>query len=213
MLESPRVAPTLPRPISEEDARMVISTPLERNDAWVQSRDHALFTVLYGAGLRISEALSLTKADIERLHHEDAFMIRGKGKKERVVPILTFVKERLFEYLDALPFALNPEDPIFRGVKGDALNPSIAQKTMRVIRYSLGLPESTTPHSLRHSFATHLLKSGADLRSIQELLGHASLASTQKYTDIDESNLLRMYEKNTSAQIRHHNTYEFKRNR
>lgn len=193
MLESPKIPHTLPRPVSEEDAKNIITSLSPHGDAWVSLRDQALFTLLYGVGLRISEALSLTAKDVQTLSEQDCLNIRGKGKKERQVPVLTVVRDALFTYLKDLPFVIDDDEPIFRGVRGDPLHPSIAQKTMRQIRYSLGLPNSTTPHSLRHSYATHLLQAGADLRSIQELLGHESLSTTQKYTELDEQSLLKVF--------------------
>lgn len=195
MLESPKIPHTLPRPVSKEDAKSIITSLSINAEAWVSLRDQALFTLLYGAGLRISEALSLTGRDIQSLLDQDHLNIQGKGKKERQVPILKIVQDAIFSYLHELPFAIDEDEPIFRGVRGDPLHPSIAQKTMRHIRYSLGLPDSTTPHSLRHSYATHLLQAGADLRSIQELLGHESLSTTQKYTELDEEALLKVFKK------------------
>lgn len=195
MLESPKIPHTLPRPVSEEDAKSIITSLSPHGDVWVSLRDQALFTLLYGAGLRISEALSITGRDLRVLSDQDHLNIRGKGKKERQVPVLKIVQDTLHAYLQDMPFVIDDDEPIFRGVRGDPLHPSIAQKTMRHIRYSLGLPNSTTPHSLRHSYATHLLREGADLRAIQELLGHESLSTTQKYTELDEEALLQVFKK------------------
>lgn len=193
VLDSPRAPTTLPRPVSTEDAITITKSISSHPEVWVTLRDQALFTLLYGAGLRISEALSLTGHDMVHLEQNNALVIQGKGKKERLVPILESVKQKLLIYKKALPFALDLDEPFFRGVQGNVLNASIAQKAMRDIRYRLGLPDSVTPHSLRHSYATHLLQAGADLRSIQELLGHTSLSTTQKYTEADEEHLINVH--------------------
>jgi len=193
VLDSPRAPATLPRPVSTKDAFAITQSIASHSETWVTLRDQALFTLLYGAGLRISEALNLTGHDLMRIEQNNAVIIKGKGKKERLVPILESVQQKLIAYQKSHPFALNLDEPIFRGVQGNILNASMAQKAMRTIRYHLGLPDSVTPHSLRHSYATHLLQSGADLRSIQELLGHASLSTTQKYTETDEDHLIAVH--------------------
>ena len=159
-------------------------------EPWVGVRDVALFTLLYGCGLRISEALSLTRADTPE---SDVLIVMGKGSKERMVPVLPAVRQAIDAYIEACPLRFGPEAPLFRGVRGGPLNPAVAQRQMRVVRGWLGLSDSATPHALRHSFATHLLAGGGDLRSIQELLGHASLSSTQRYTEVEDSHLLAEY--------------------
>ena len=151
-----------------------------------------ILTLLYGCGLRISEALSLTKGELPL---GDSLRVVGKGSKTRIVPVLPVVREALGAYAAALPFALSPEDQVFRAKRGGPLSPRHAQLTMQHLRSRLGLPDSATPHALRHSFATHLLGAGADLRSIQELLGHASLSTTQRYADVDAAALLGAYAK------------------
>ena len=153
-------------------------------------RDIALFTLLYGCGLRISEALGMTRADAPE---GDVLTVIGKGSKERMVPVLPAVRQAIDAYVAACPLRLAPDAPLFRGVRGGPLNPAVAQRQMRVVRGWLGLPETATPHALRHSFATHLLAGGGDLRSIQELLGHASLSTTQRYTEVEDSHLLAEY--------------------
>ena len=190
---SARVKPALPRPLTEVKAMAVAELKGNSNEVpWVQARDMALFTLLYGCGLRISEALSLS---ISQIPDGDHMIITGKRNKQRMVPILPIVRERITDYVKLRPFAQKPEAPLFIGVRGDQLHPTVAQKQMRGMRYKLGLPDTATPHSLRHSFATHLLMAGGDLRTIQELLGHSSLASTQRYTEIDTTSLQKVYAK------------------
>ncbi len=181
IVRSPKLPKSLPKPLSERDA----ATLLEASETdWIGLRDRALFTLLYGAGLRISEALSLGRADLG-----DATLLRitGKGNKQRVVPLLPAIGGAVSAYLAACPYA---SSHLFVGAKGEALNPGVAQRAMRGLRHQLQLPESATPHALRHSFATHLLTGGADLRAIQELLGHASLSTTQRYTEVESSRLM-----------------------
>jgi integrase/recombinase XerC len=184
-VRSPKLPKTLPRPLSETDAAALLH---EAEDAtashWVGLRDRALFTLLYGAGLRISEALSLKRAD---LAGGTMLRITGKGNKQRAVPLLAEVKAAIDAYQDACPFA---STYLFVGEKGDVLNPGVAQRAMRNLRRQLQLPDTATPHALRHSFATHLLAGGADLRAIQELLGHASLSTTQRYTEVEATRLM-----------------------
>ncbi|MXV36922.1 MULTISPECIES: tyrosine recombinase XerC [unclassified Saccharibacter] len=194
LLRSPRLKPRVPRPLNPEDARKapgdiadIVSSP------HVALRDEALFTLLYGAGLRISEALSLNVRDLDQLH-DGLMTIMGKGQKERVVPILPIVQRKLEAWRAAHP-APHPQAPLFCGVRGGRLNPAIAQRTMRQWRQMEGLPDTATPHALRHAFATHLMQNGADLRVIQELLGHASLSSTQIYTLADEHRLMDVWKK------------------
>jgi len=192
VLTLPKSQRRLPRPVSEIDAQDIVA--LAKNvveENWVGLRDEALFTLLYGAGLRISEALGLTHADLTGRDH---ITVTGKGNKQRAVPLLPVVREALDKYLKICPHPAGDKDPIFVGVRGEVLNPAIAQRHLRVLRRQLGLPDSVTPHALRHSFATHLLASGADLRSLQELLGHASLSTTQLYTKVDAGQLAKAYQ-------------------
>ncbi len=187
-VRSPKIPRKLPRPLEEVQAfRLLEQLP---TDDWVGQRDKALFTLLYGCGLRIDEALSLNIADLPR----DGFLrVRGKGNKERQVPVLKQVTQTVEDYIAARPFAATPDSPVFIGERGKRLNQGIAQKSMRDLRLLLNLPETATPHALRHSFATHLLQNGANLREIQDLLGHASLSTTQRYTDINADELLKVY--------------------
>ena len=190
-LKLPKVSRRLPRPVSVSEAEDIVA--LAKNvprEGWVGMRDEALFTLLYGAGLRISEALSLTHADLVQ---KDRITVIGKGNKQRSVPMLPIVREALDRYLAARPFTAKNDKPIFVGTRGEKLNPAIAQRHLRTLRRQLGLPDSVTPHALRHSFATHLLADGADLRSLQELLGHSSLSTTQLYTKIDPQQLAETY--------------------
>ncbi len=191
-LRSPKIQASLPRPLNQESAMEVAELKTgEATLPWVQARDSALFSLLYGCGLRISEALSLQIGDMGG----ENIMITGKGKKQRIVPMLPILHERVAAYLKIRPFAHGPESPLFVGVRGDRLHPTVAQKQMRRLRIQMGLPDTATPHSLRHSFATHLLVDGADLRTIQELLGHSSLSTTQLYTEVDTSALQKVYAK------------------
>lgn len=188
---APKLPARLPRPVSPDDAREVLDTmALQSTVDWICARDVAVVTLLYGCGLRISEALSLTGADLplgEALH------ITGKGSKDRIVPVIPPVRAAVDAYAKACPFDLSAQDALFRGARGGALGPRQIQKVTQIVRLQLGLPASATPHALRHSFATHLLSAGGDLRAIQELLGHASLATTQGYTAVDQAHLLRVY--------------------
>jgi integrase/recombinase XerC len=160
---------------------------------WTRARDAAVMLLLYGAGLRISEALSLRAKDAPT-GQRDTLRITGKGGKERLVPVLAVVRSAVERYLALCPHPLPPEEPLFRGAKGGPLSPRIIQLAMARLREGLGLPPTATPHALRHSFATHLLSAGADLRQIQELLGHASLSTTQAYTEVDRDRLLAVYD-------------------
>lgn len=194
LVRGPRLPASVPRPVSEDQARGLIeeaAADTERAD-WEVARDEALLTLLWGCGLRISEALSLTRADVPLAQ---SILITGKGGKTRLVPVLPVVRESVAVYLAALPVALAPEDALFRAPRGGAYSPRHAQALMQKLRGLLGLPDSATPHALRHSFATHLLGAGADLRAIQELLGHASLSTTQRYADVDAAGLLSAYAK------------------
>lgn len=162
----------------------------EKNQDWQGLRDTAIFTILYGCGLRISEALALNVGDIT---HNDFLRVKGKGNKERIVPLLPLVKENISAYLAACPYKLTNGEPLFLGARGDRISPRIIQRNLEKLRRELGLPDTVTPHALRHSFATHLLAEGTDLRSIQELLGHDSLSTTQRYTDVQIETLQKEY--------------------
>lgn len=188
LLKMPKTQRRLPRPVTEKQAQDIVG--MSADEGWTGLRDEALFTLLYGAGLRIGEALGLTRGD---LTHGDRITVTGKGNKQRNVPLLPVVRDALEKYLAACPYALKPDRPVFVGARGDALNPAVAQRNLRNVRRQLGLPDSVTPHALRHSFATHLLASGADLRSLQELLGHSSLSTTQLYTQVDAQQLSATY--------------------
>ncbi len=194
LVRGPRVKPSAPRPVTEDQARgLIAEAELDPDrDAWEGARDAALITLLYGCGLRISEALSLSAADLPL---GASLRVTGKGSKTRVVPVLPQVCEAISAYAKSLPFAVRAEEPLFRAKRGGPLSPRHAQALMQRLRGRLGLPDSATPHALRHSFATHLLGAGADLRSIQELLGHASLSTTQRYTGVDAASLLSAYAK------------------
>jgi integrase/recombinase XerC len=194
LVRGPRVKPGAPRPVSEDQAAgLILEAACDTDmEPWEAARDEAVLTLLYGCGLRISEALSLKRSDAPL---RDSLRIVGKGSKERVAPVLPVVREAIGRYLALLPFNLGPEEPLFRAKRGGPLGPRPVQALMQRLRGRLGLPSSATPHALRHSFATHLLGAGADLRSIQELLGHASLSTTQRYTAVDAAGLLSIYEK------------------
>ena len=192
LVRGPRVRPGAPRPVSEDQARGLIAEPALDPDreGWEVARDQAVLTLLYGCGLRISEALSLKRRDAPM---GPELRITGKGSKMRIVPVLPAVREAADAYVGEMPFALGPDEPLFRAKRGGPLSPRHVQATVQLLRGRLGLPASATPHALRHSFATHLLGAGADLRSIQELLGHASLSTTQRYTEVDAAALLSAY--------------------
>jgi len=193
LISAPRAKRSLPKPVSPQAARDLIDGGGITDDApWVEARDAAVLTLLYGAGLRISEALSLP-ASAHPL--PDILRITGKGGKVRVLPILPAIKQAVAEYVRLCPQVLAPDAPLFRGVRGGKLQPAIVQRKMQKLRGALGLPDSATPHALRHSFATHLLAGGGDLRTIQELLGHASLSTTQIYADVDITALRKVYDK------------------
>lgn len=190
-LRGPKKAQRLPRPLSPEDADALLAAAATGSaPAWVNARDAALFTLLYGAGLRISEALALKGGHAP---FGATLRVLGKGGKERDAPILDVVREAVDAYCAACPFPLAKTSPLFRSVRGGALSARLAQRAMAGLRGALGLPQSATPHALRHSFATHLLAGGADLRAVQELLGHASIAATQRYTKVDPGRLLAVY--------------------
>ncbi len=190
-LNGPRVKKGVPRPVSPDDV-IALGEDVAENarEPWIAARDWAVLLLLYGAGMRISEALSLTGADIPA---QETIRITGKRGKTRIVPLLPQVREALSAYAESCPYGIARDGPLFRGVRGGLLDPAIIRKAVREARRRLMLPERTSPHALRHSFATHLLGRGADLRSLQELLGHASLSSTQIYTQIDAAHLLDVY--------------------
>jgi len=195
LVATPRVRRPLPRPLSAPQARAVTEEIGELSDvAAIQARDTALFTLLYGCGLRIAEALSLDVRHAPLLGADAMLRVVGKGAKERVVPVLPVVRQAMEAWVAWHPDR-HPDSPLFVGVRGGRLDPGIAQRTLREYRRLNGLSEHATPHALRHSFATHLLAGGADLRSIQELLGHASLSTTQRYTSVDEARLMEVWRK------------------
>lgn len=193
--KGPKLPKSLPKALSIPEVNLSIDqAPLHAKDDWLAARDQAILLLLYGSGLRISEALSLTRGhfapDIERTQN---LHILGKGRKERLVPLLPLVAQSIAEYIRLCPFHAEKTQPLFVGARGKALNPRIIQGLMQQLRRQLNLPESATPHALRHSFATHLLSEGADLRTIQELLGHSSLSTTQRYADIDPVKMMEVY--------------------
>lgn len=192
-VRAPKYKRKLPRPLAEDAARdMITMVGDQAREDWVAARDMAIVTLLYGAGLRISEALGLT-GDAHPL--PDVLRIIGKGGKERLVPTLPVTQEAIARYVALCPFDMAKEAPLFCGSRGGPLNPRLVQRVMEKARAQMGLPASATPHALRHSFATHLLSAGGDLRAIQELLGHASLSTTQAYTAVDAARLMEVYEK------------------
>ncbi|MEZ7879942.1 MAG: tyrosine recombinase XerC [Rhodospirillales bacterium] len=192
----PKVPKSIPKALSIEDALTALDVVEElSDDVWVGKRDKALLTLLYGCGLRLGEALKLSRDEgLRALDGDASLVISGKGGKQRLVPVLPAVSIAIQDYLDVCPFQFEGDAPLFVGVRGKRLNPAIAQKTVRELRALLKLPDSATPHALRHSFATHLLGGGGDLRTIQELLGHASLSSTQRYTEVDGEHLSMVYD-------------------
>ncbi len=197
-IQTPKLPRSVPKALSERDMEDLLDAPADQErEVWIDLRDAAVLLLLYGAGLRISEALGLTKSTVDGLLKagNDTLSITGKGNKARLVPLLPQALEALKTYRDACPYvaALGPNAAFFVGARGGALDPAIVQKRLRDIRRGLGLAESVTPHALRHSFATHLLGAGGDLRTIQELLGHASLSTTQRYTDVDATRLAAVY--------------------
>lgn len=188
---APKFQRSLPRPLSVEAARDVIDlSEVQSATPWVAARDQAVVTLLYGCGLRISEALGLSGADAPL---DRSLRIRGKGGKERVVPVIAPARSAVEAYVNACPFEIEPSAALFRGIRGGPLSPRAVQKLVAQVREQLGLPASVTPHAMRHSFATHLLNAGGDLRAIQELLGHSSLSTTQAYTGVDTAHLMEVY--------------------
>jgi integrase/recombinase XerC len=188
LVRGPVVKPGAPRPVSENQARSLIQEAGQDN--WLGARDQAVLTLLWGCGLRISEALALKRGDAPL---PESIRIQGKGGKARLVPVLPRVREAIDTYLASLPFPSSADDPLFRGARGGPLGARQVQSLVEELRLKLGLPDRATPHALRHAFATHLLGAGADLRAIQELLGHASLSTTQRYTAVDAAGLLKAY--------------------
>lgn len=190
-LRGPRIKKGLPRPVSPDDAvNLAFTVNADATEEWIGARDRAVLLLLYGAGMRIAEALSLTGG---ALPLGETIVVTGKGNKQRMVPLLPLVRDAVADYLGKCPYPAAKDQPLFRGARGGPLAPGMVQKAMARARIALGLPPSATPHALRHSFATHLLGAGADLRSLQELLGHASLGSTQIYTKVDAALLLDVY--------------------
>ncbi len=195
-VRAPKIPKTLPKPLAVPHAKRISDTSLragEEREPWIFARDAAVLALLYGSGLRIAEALSLTPRDIPAPGSGDALTVIGKGNKARMVPVLPAVLTLIADYIALCPYDLPDEGPLFVGAKGGKLSPRIIQLTMERLRGALGLPDTATPHALRHSFATHLLSRGGDLRAIQELLGHASLSTTQIYTAVDTQRLLDAY--------------------
>jgi integrase/recombinase XerC len=195
-VRAPKLAKTLPKPLAIAAAKRIADTDLragEEREPWVLARDAAVLALLYGCGLRISEALTLKRKDAPTPGGNDAITVIGKGNKARMVPVLAQVASLVAEYIEICPYDLPADGPLFVGAKGGPLSPRIVQLTMARLRGALGLPDTATPHALRHSFATHLLARGGDLRAIQELLGHASLSTTQIYTAVDTERLLEVY--------------------
>jgi integrase/recombinase XerC len=198
-VKTPKQKQTVPKPLAEREALDLLdSAEIDAREPWIARRNTAILMLLYGCGLRIAEALSLTAAEGRALAgggpRPGSVPITGKGKKTRVVPVLPAVADAVGDYIAACPHALAPEQALFVGVRGGPLHPRIVQGLIQKLRPLLGLPETATPHALRHSFATHLLAGGGDLRTIQELLGHASLSTTQRYTAVDAKKLLEVYD-------------------
>lgn len=202
LIKGPKVKAPLPKPLSISGAKDIVANGTVSDERpWVNARNTAVMMLLYGAGLRISEALSLTGADVPL---GDSLVITGKGGKTRVLPVLPAINEAINAYTELCPFPLMADAPLFRAIRGGPLSARQVQMDMRELRGALGLPESATPHALRHSFATHLLAAGGDLRTIQQLLGHESLSTTQRYTEVDAEGLRRIHnESHPRARIRH----------
>ena len=191
IFKSPKLKRSFPKSIeSNLVAQALESIMNNESDHWINLRDRAVLLLLYGSGLRISEALSLKRKDAP---NGEWLRVKGKGNKYRDVPLLPIICEGVREYINHCPFDTNGDEPLFLGKRGGELSPRIIQRRVENLRYELGLPSHTTPHALRHAFATHLLSGGADLRAIQQLLGHSSLSTTQRYTDVNEAELLRLH--------------------
>jgi integrase/recombinase XerC len=194
VISSPRQAKTLPKALDVEDSFNVVGEMENMaKDKWQGLRDKAVITVLYGCGLRISEALALNFGDINA--KSEYLRVKGKGNKERIVPLIPLIWQQIEAYLAECPYKLNVGDPLFLGARGERVSPRVIQRQIQKVRLYLGLPDTLTPHALRHSFATQLLAEGTDLRSIQELLGHSSLATTQRYTEVQTEMLQKEYAK------------------
>lgn len=192
-LRGPRLKKGLPRPVTPDEAvGLADMIDVTATEDWIGARDRAVLLLMYGSGLRIAEALSLTGREVPL---GEVLQVTGKGGKQRMVPVLPITRAAVAEYARLCPWPLSAKEPLFRGAKGGTLSPGMVQRAMAQARRALGLPDTATPHALRHSFATHLLSAGADLRSLQELLGHASLGSTQIYTRVDAASLLENYRK------------------
>ena len=191
IFKSPKLKRNFPKSIDSNLVTKALFSLIDnKNHAWINLRDRAVMLLLYGAGLRISEALSLKKKEAPR---GDWLRVLGKGNKYRDVPLLPVICDGVKDYLDLCPFNVQEDGPLFLGKRGGVLSPRIIQRRVENLRYELGLPSHTTPHALRHAFATHLLSGGADLRAIQQLLGHSSLSTTQRYTDVNETELLSLH--------------------
>jgi len=194
VVRAPRLPISVPKPLGVEEALETLAAAADiQSEPWMAARDLALFSLLYGCGLRLGEALSLTRGTAPV--KGPSMTITGKGRKQRLVPLLPAVTEAVADYLAQCPYAGDAQAPLFVGARGGPLNPGVVQRQMRRLRPVLGLPDTATPHALRHSFATHLLAGGGDLRTIQELLGHASLSTTQRYTAVDGAALSAVYDK------------------
>jgi integrase/recombinase XerC len=191
-VRTPKVAARLPRPVAVPDARRLVEAAGHHAEPWIAARDIAALTLLWGAGLRIAEALSLRQRDAPL---PDTLRVTGKGGKDREIPVLPAARAAVERYRALCPFAVGPEDALFLGARGGPLSPRLLQKAMATARQALGLPATATPHALRHSFATHLMQAGGDLRAIQQLLGHASLSTTQVYTAVEQEHLMDVYER------------------
>lgn len=193
-VRSPKLPKSLPKALEESQALQAVDQiGSYYKQEWLRLRDVALLALIYGCGMRISEALNITPAQLHQ--HPQAIIIKGKGGKERFIPLLEEIYPLIAAYKDACPYPIMPHSPLFLGARGKALRPEILQRELRTLRDLLGFPPDTTPHSFRHSFATHLLSSGGDLRTIQELLGHSDLSTTQRYTKVDNKRLLGVYAK------------------
>jgi len=192
VVRGPRRRQAVPKALAVDEAKEVLAAaPMVAIQPWAANRDTAILTLLYGAGLRTGEAIGLNRSDFEPVREN--LIVTGKGNKQRLVPLLPLVRSAIETYLQTCPYRLGPDDPLFVGIRGKRLNSRIVRAAMQTLRAYLDLPASATPHALRHSFATHLLGAGGDLRTIQELLGHASLSTTQRYTDVNAEHLLTVY--------------------
>ncbi len=192
-VQMPKKEHAVPKPLTVEKAHAAVAQKTDGKVDWIAARDTAVLLLLYGCGLRISEALGLVRKDAP-VGGRDSLHIKGKGGRERLVPVLPIVQDAIAQYLELCPYPLGPDDVLFLGEKGGPLSARMIQLRMKQLREEFDLPDSATPHALRHSFATHLLSAGADLRQIQELLGHASLSTTQIYTEVDRERLLAVYD-------------------